>query len=80
MGWGIGLAAVFHLVGLSVEIGALIAGVTLASSPYQYEISAKMKLVRDFFILFFFVSFGAQLVFGEVRWLLFPAIIFHSLS
>jgi len=75
IGWGVGLAAIFHLMGLSVEIGALLAGVTLASSPYQYEISAKMKLLRDFFIILFFVSLGAQLEFGDVQMLAWPAAI-----
>jgi Kef-type K+ transport system membrane component KefB len=46
IGWGVGLAAIFYAIGLSVEIGALAAGVTLASSPYRYEINAKMRLVR----------------------------------
>ena len=61
IGWGVGLAAIFYAVGLSVEIGALAAGVTLASSPYRYEINAKMRLVRDFFIVMFFVLLGSRL-------------------
>jgi Kef-type K+ transport system membrane component KefB len=61
IGWGVGLAAIFYAIGLSVEIGALAAGVTLASSPYRYEINAKMRLVRDFFIVMFFVLLGSRL-------------------
>jgi len=75
IGWGVGIAALFYVMGLSVEIGALLAGITLASSPYQYEISAKMKLLRDFFIILFFVSLGSQLAFGDVSRLLVPAIV-----
>ncbi len=61
VGWGVGLSALFSVMGLSAEVGALLAGITLAASPYHYEISAKMKLLRDFFIILFFVSLGAQL-------------------
>ncbi|MFA5129577.1 MAG: cation:proton antiporter [Patescibacteria group bacterium] len=59
--WGIGSAAVFHACGLSAELGALSAGIALSTSPYHYEISAKMKLLRDFFIVLFFIVLGSQL-------------------
>jgi Kef-type K+ transport system membrane component KefB len=65
-GWGIGLAALFHVLGLSIEIGALAAGVALASSPYRFEITAKMRLLRDFFIIMFFVLLGAQLSWSSI--------------
>lgn len=61
IGWGVGLAAIFYGLGLSIELGALAAGVTLAASPYHYEISAKMKILRDFFIVMFFILLGFQL-------------------
>jgi Kef-type K+ transport system membrane component KefB len=76
VGWGVGMAALFHKVGLSIEIGALIAGVTLASSPYHYEISAKMKLLRDFFIIMFFILLGSRLEFASVVQHIVPAVIF----
>lgn len=66
IGWGIGLAALFHLLGLSIEIGALAAGVVLASSPYRFEINAKMRLLRDFFIIMFFVLLGSQLTWNNI--------------
>lgn len=66
IGWGVGIAALFHVFGLSVELGALAAGVALASSPYHYEISAKMKLLRDFFIVLFFVLLGSQLTVQDI--------------
>lgn len=62
--WGIGIAALFKFAGFSVEVGALAAGVSLATSPYQYEISAKMKILRDFFLILFFVGLGAGLSFA----------------
>lgn len=67
IGWGVGLAAIFQQAGLGLEIGALAAGITLAASPYHFEISAKMKLVRDFFIILFFILLGSHLSFAGVE-------------
>ncbi len=74
--WGLGLASLFFYIGFSVEVGALIAGVMLSISPYSYEISSKLKPLRDFFIISFFILIGSQMVFGEVSNLVVPAIIF----
>ena len=60
--WCFGLAALFDFYGFSLEIGALIAGLTLASTPYQYEISAKVRPLRDFFIVMFFILLGSQML------------------
>jgi Kef-type K+ transport system membrane component KefB/Trk K+ transport system NAD-binding subunit len=74
VGWGMGLAALFQYVGLSMEIGALAAGISLASSPYHYEISAKMKLLRDFFIVLFFILLGSELSLDHLTLLGLPAL------
>lgn len=58
--WGLGLASLFAWIGFSIEIGALIAGVTLSVSSYSFEISARMRPLRDFFIVLFFVLLGSQ--------------------
>ncbi|MBU3923594.1 MAG: cation:proton antiporter [Nanoarchaeota archaeon] len=76
IGWGMGLAALFHHIGFSMEIGALVAGVALSMSPFHYEISSKLKPLRDFFIILFFVILGSQMVFGSMGELIVPAIIF----
>lgn len=78
IGWGVGLAAVFQYVGLGLEIGALAAGITLAASPYHFEISAKMKLVRDFFIVLFFILLGSHLSFHGVEKHLWSAIAYSA--
>ncbi|MFH1503317.1 MAG: cation:proton antiporter [Candidatus Diapherotrites archaeon] len=75
IGWGLGLAALFHYIGFSMEIGALIAGITLSITPYHYEISSKMRPLRDFFIILFFILLGSQMVFGNISQLIIPAII-----
>ena len=74
--WGLGLAALFFYVGFSFEIGALVAGIMLSMSPYSYEVSSKLKPLRDFFIISFFVLLGSQLIIQELNNLWIPAIIF----
>jgi len=73
--WGLGLASLFHHFGFSIEIGALIAGVSLSVSPYHYEISSKMTPLRDFFIILFFILLGAQITIGDIGQFIVPAII-----
>src|SRR3989344_2764159 len=59
--WARVLATIFNSLGFSLEIGALIAGMSLASSKYTLELGGKMKPLRDFFVVLFFVFFGSQL-------------------
>jgi len=59
--WALLLATAFFKLGFSMEIGALIAGISLASSKYALEISGKIIPIRDFFIVLFFIFFGSQL-------------------
>jgi Kef-type K+ transport system membrane component KefB len=76
IGWGVGLSALFAAAGLSVEIGALAAGVALASSPFRHEIGAKMKLLRDFFLVMFFILLGSGLTWAGVATVGVPALVF----
>ena len=62
--WALALAALFYETGFSLEIGALIAGMSLASSKYTLELGSKIKPLRDFFVMLFFVFFGSQLASG----------------
>lgn len=75
LAWGLGISSLFFILGFSIEIGALIAGVTLASSPFAYEIASRMKPLRDFFIMLFFVLLGSQMVLSQTSSLILPAII-----
>jgi Kef-type K+ transport system membrane component KefB len=59
--WALLLAMLFDTLGFSIEIGALIAGMSMASSKYTLELGGKMKPLRDFFVVLFFVFFGSQL-------------------
>jgi len=70
------LGSLFHFLGFSIEIGALIAGVTLASSPYKFEIISKVKPLRDFFIVLFFVLLGSRISFPINPAHIIPIVIF----
>ncbi len=54
------------LMGFSVVIGAFLAGVALASSPYHFQIQGKVKPLRDFFVALFFVYLGTQVNFSDL--------------
>ena len=58
--WCLSLATLANLVGLSYEIGAFIAGVTIAASPISLYIAESLKPLRDFFLVLFFFSIGAS--------------------
>jgi len=62
-------------IGFSMEIGAFIAGLSLANLPYTFEINAKSKVLRDFFITIFFAALGTGMVFGSVGTLVVPLIV-----
>lgn len=59
--WAVSLGALGHYLGFSKEVGAFVAGVSLASTPYRDIIGAKLLSLRDFLLLFFFVDLGATL-------------------
>ena len=77
--WGLGLASLFYFAGLSIEVGALIAGVLLSISPYNLEISSRLKPLRDFFIISFFLLLGAQMAVNNVSQMILPAVLFSLL-
>ncbi len=76
IGWCLLLAAFLWYLNFSLEIGALLAGVTLSLSPYRHEISARMKPLRDFFIILFFIIVGSQMNFQNVTYSFVSIIIF----
>ena len=77
--WGLGVSALFYSFGFSIESGALVAGIALATLPTRREVSARLTPVRDFFIIMFFVLLGAQMNFGEIVSLLPMALILSAL-
>jgi Kef-type K+ transport system membrane component KefB len=75
VGWALTLAAISHWLGLSMEIGAFIAGVALASTPYRESLSSKMVSLRDIMVLFFFIQLGSSLSLSSALQQIVPAII-----
>jgi Kef-type K+ transport system membrane component KefB len=61
LGWTTLLAAVGHYLGFGKELGGLLAGVSLASTPYREALAARLASLRDFLLLFFFIGLGASL-------------------
>mgnify|MGYP001038243353 CR=1 FL=1 len=59
--WALSLAAISDMIGFSSEVGAFLAGVSLATSPFKENISSRLVNLRDFLLLFFFVNLGANL-------------------
>ncbi len=59
--WGLGLSSLFSIIGFSAGIGALVAGATFSVSPFAEEISSRLKPLRDFFIMLFFVLLGSKI-------------------
>ena len=63
LSWCFVVALTAGAVGVSIEIGAFAAGLTLAPLPYSVEISARIRSLRDFFVTIFFIALGTQLTF-----------------
>ncbi len=61
LGWCLGVASIASYAGLSFEIGAFVAGVSLATSPISQYIAESLRPLRDFFLVLFFFSVGAGL-------------------
>jgi len=79
IGWGFGWAALFESSGFSLEVGALLAGISLAALPYAQEIGSRLRPLRDFFVVVFFISLGTRLGLGEISNLM-PFVAFGLLT
>ncbi|WP_250658325.1 cation:proton antiporter [Alkalimarinus coralli] len=64
IGWCLGIAQLAELCGLSLEIGAFIGGISIATSPISQYIAVHLKPLRDFFLILFFFSLGASFNLG----------------
>ena len=73
--WCLGIAELAVFLGLSHEIGAFVAGVTLASSPIALFIVERLKPLRDFFLILFFFALGATFNLGVATDIIVPAMV-----
>ena len=78
IGWCLGMAEAASALGLSAEIGAFIAGVTIATSPISQYIAINLKPLRDFFLILFFFSVGARFNLALLYQVLVPAILLSA--
>lgn len=78
LGWGFGVGTLFEFAGFSLEVGALFAGVALGSVPYAQEITARLKPLRDFFVVVFFITLGESLNLHNIKPVLLPALILSA--
>ena len=75
IGWCLGMAELAGVLGLSLEIGAFIAGVALATNPISLFIAESLKPLRDFFLVLFFFSLGAGFDVNTLQQVLLPALV-----
>ena len=73
--WCLSLSELAELLSLSLEIGAFIAGISLATSPIAYYIAENLKPLRDFFLVLFFFSIGASFQLELLSKIAIPALI-----
>jgi Kef-type K+ transport system membrane component KefB len=74
--WAIALASVSDGLGFSKEVGAFLAGISLASTPYRPILGARLISLRDFLLLFFFVNLGIHIDINHFSSEIIPALIF----
>ncbi len=73
------VAALSEWLGFSSEVGAFLAGVSLASTPFRDALGARLASLRDFLLLFFFLGLGAQLEFIGAAEQIIEALVFSAL-
>lgn len=79
LAWAFGIASLYYWSGFSIEVGALFAGVALAHLPYVQAIASKLKPLRDFFIVLFFISIGEELGLDNLSHAILPALLFSAI-
>ncbi len=76
LAWVLGMAVIVSFLGFSIEIAGFLAGLALSNSLERLQISNKIRSLRDFFIVLFFVLLGAKMAFSDLSGLAFPLILF----
>ena len=74
--WALGISAlVGGPLGFSFEIGGFLAGLSLSNLPEHLGIASKTRPLRDFFLTIFFLTLGSQLLVGDFKVIIVPALI-----
>ncbi len=74
--WATLLASLGEYFGFGKELGGLLAGISLASTPYREAIVARLSSLRDFLLLFFFITLGTKLDLSLLGDQVGPALVF----
>lgn len=72
--WAVIFAAISAVAGFSIEIGAFLAGVGLANLREEHQIAARVRPLRDLFIVIFFIVLGLEMGFGNFGAIFVPAL------
>jgi Kef-type K+ transport system membrane component KefB len=76
--WAVALGAVGEELGLGVEVGAFLGGVSIASTPYRDAVGARLVTIRDFLLLFFFIDLGSRIDLGQLAGQLWIALVLSA--
>jgi Kef-type K+ transport system membrane component KefB len=79
LAWCFGVAMAANALGFSHEVGAFVAGFSLARSPISRFLTEGLKFMRDFFLVLFFFALGARIDLGVVSSVLLPAALLSLL-
>ncbi len=74
--WCFAVASVLLFLGFGIEVGALLAGLSLAGSKFHREVESKVRPIRDFFLIIFFIVLGTHLSFANLGPVLVQSTIF----
>jgi len=72
--WAVAVASIGEWAGFSKEMGAFLAGVSLATTQYREVVAARLVSLRDFLLLFFFLDIGSRMDLGAIGEQILPAI------
>jgi Kef-type K+ transport system membrane component KefB len=79
LAWCLLVTETAHRLGLSYEMGAFIGGISVASSPVALVIAEHLKPLREFFLILFFFSIGANLSLPLPLWILLSSLLLGTL-
>jgi len=77
--WALLFSSLTQYLGFSIEVGAFLAGIALATSSVSVEMAAKIKPLRDFFIILFFIVLGMSLNFNGFAGVVWPVLMLSLL-
>jgi len=78
--WCFVIIGAFNYFGFSIEMGALIAGIILSTSQYSLEISSKIRPLRDFFLVIFFIILGLSIKITNFNSVILYVLIFSAIA